>query len=137
MTDVLVDSNVILDVLGDDPKWADWSESTLNQYHATCALCINPVIYTEVSIGFERIEHLEAAIAECAFQMRQIPREALFLAGKSFLSYRRRRGARTSPLPDFYIGAHAAVAGLPLLTRDTRRYATYFPSVELITPRNT
>lgn len=133
MPSVLVDSNVILDVFEDDPDWSDWSESALHGYSETHDLCINPVVYSEVSVGFERIKKLEDAIASAGFRWLEIPREALFLAGKAFLDYRR-RGRRTSPLPDFYIGAHAAVASLDLLTRDAPRYHTYFPSVRLITP---
>lgn len=134
MTGILVDANVILDVFEDDPTWADWSESMLHRHSAAGPLYINPIIYAEVSIGFERIEDLETALAGCGFQMRQIPREALFLAGKAFLTYRKRRGARTSPLPDFFIGAHAAVEGLELLTRDVSRYRSYFPTVKIISP---
>ncbi len=136
MADLLVDTNVILDIFEDDPEWADWSEATLHQYAATHTLWINPIIYAEVSIGFERIEALEEALTGCGFQMRQMPREALFLAGKAFLSYRKRQGSRTSPLPDFFIGAHAAVEGLELLTRDITRYKSYFPTVKLISPQN-
>ncbi len=134
MSGVLVDSNVILDVFEYDPRWAEWSQSTLEAHGSSDDLVINPVIYTEVSIGFSRIEELEQALTECGFKVVQIPREALFLAGKAFMDYKRRRGRRTSPLPDFYIGAHAAVAGLPLLTRDMTRYATYFPGVRTISP---
>jgi predicted nucleic acid-binding protein len=131
---VLVDSNVILDVYTDDPVWANWSESILNQYSASHTLCINSVVYAEVSIGFHRIEDLEDAIALSGFKFLYLPKEALFLAGKAFLQYRRRRGNKTSPLPDFFIGAHAAVADLLLLTRDAARMHTYFPTVALITP---
>ena len=134
MTGLLVDANVILDIFENDPDWADWAEAALHRCSSTQTLCINPMIYAEVSIGFARIEELEAALTGCGFQMRQIPKEALFLAGKAFLAYRKRRGARTSPLPDFFIGAHAAVEGMELLTRDSRRYRTYFPTVKLISP---
>lgn len=134
MSGVLVDSNVILDVYTDDTVWADWSESVLNRYCTRYPLYINPVIYAEISIGFDRIEALESAIALSGFKFLQIPKEALFLAGKAFLQYRRRRGNRTSPLPDFFIGAHAAVADLLLMTRDSARMQTYFPTVQLITP---
>ena len=136
MKGILVDSNIILDIFLDDPDWADWSESTLAKYSADAKLCINPVVYTEVSIGFERIEELESALDRGGFQMIEIPKEALFLAGKAFLSYRKRKGTRRSPLPDFYIGAHAAILGLDLITRDIARYQTYFPSVRLISPEN-
>ena len=137
MKGLLVDSNVILDVFSDDPAWGDWSESMLDQYSVTHVLYINPVVYSEVSIGFARIEELEEAIEKAGFQMRRIPREALFLAGKAFLKYRRAEGRKMSPLPDFYIGAHAAVEGMELLTRDRARFQTYFPTVEIISPRLT
>jgi predicted nucleic acid-binding protein len=131
---VLVDSNVILDVFQDDPEWADWSDDALHSCSGSHDLCINPIVYSEVSVGFDRIEDLEAAVEAAGFLWLEVPREALFLAGKAFLSYRRRQGTRVYPLPDFYIGAHAAVSGLDLLTRDAARYRTYFPSVRLITP---
>jgi len=131
---VLVDSNVILDVFENDPEWADWSESQLEEWGDVAPLYINPVIYTEISIGFEKIEELEAAVNGCGFRMLQIPKESLFLAGKAFLRYRRGKGRKTAPLPDFYIGAHAAVSKLKLLTRDRRRYRTYFPTVDIIGP---
>jgi len=136
MKGILIDSSVILDLCEDDPNWAEWSESTLHRYSITHTLYINPIIYSEVSIGFERIEELEAAIAGCGFQMLQIPKEALFLAGKAFLRYRKRKGKRLSPLPDFFIGAHAAVLGLEIITRDISRYRSYFQTVNLITPEN-
>jgi len=134
MTGILVDSNVILDVVENDPVWADWSENQLELFSDSHPLLINPIIYCEVSIGFERIEDLENVLNGMGFKMLQIPREALFLAGKVFLSYKKQKGTKYSPLPDFFIGAHAAVEDLPLLTRDTRRYGTYFPSVKLISP---
>lgn len=135
MLDLMVDSNVILDIFTDEPVWGDWSESMLDRYSITHSLYINPIIYSEISIGFARIEELEEAIEGSGFQMRQIPREALFLAGKSFLQYRRAKGDKRSSLPDFYIGAHAAVEGMSLLTRDAPRFQTYFPSIEVIHPR--
>jgi predicted nucleic acid-binding protein len=131
---ILVDSNILLDIFLDDPDWADWSESTLARYSTDAKLCINPVVYTEVSVGFERIEELESALDRGGFQMTEIPKEALFLAGKAFLNYRRHNGAKSTPLPDFYIGAQAAILGLDLITRDLSRYQTYFPSVRLISP---
>ncbi|MFZ0389132.1 MAG: type II toxin-antitoxin system VapC family toxin [Calditrichia bacterium] len=137
MNGVLVDSNVILDIFEDDPVWADWSEYQLENVADTAPIYINPIIYTEVSIGFDTIEDLESAVKGCGFRMLQLPRESLFLAGKVFLQYRQRNGIKTAPLPDFYIGAHAAVYRLKLLTRDKSRYPTYFPTVELITPSNT
>lgn len=134
MSDFLVDSNVILDIFLDDPNWVDWAEETLVQYGHTGVLFINPIVYTEVSIGFKRIEELESAIQRAGFQMLAIPKEALFLAGKVFLQYRRQKGTKSSPLPDFYIGAQAAVMNLDIITRDVGRYRTYFPTVQLITP---
>jgi predicted nucleic acid-binding protein len=134
MSGVLMDSNVILDVYTDDARWADWSESVLNRYCTSHILYINPVIYAEISMGFDRIEELESSILLSDFKFLQIPKEALFLAGKAFLQYRRRQGNKTSPLPDFFIGAHAAVADLLLMTRDPARMRTYFPTVQLITP---
>lgn len=131
---VLVDSNVLLDVMTEDPKWSAWSGETLAQCAESSALAINPLIYAEVSIRFERIEELEDALREGDFLRLPLPWDAAFLAGKCFVRYRRRRGARRSPLPDFYIGAHAAVAGLTLLTRDATRYQTYFPGLEIIAP---
>jgi predicted nucleic acid-binding protein len=131
---VLVDTNVLLDVLQEDPTWAGWSQGQLEAASLAEPLAINPVIYSELSIAFERIEELEAVIAETKLSVEPIPREALFLAGKVFLEYRRRRGSRQHVLPDFYIGAHAAVLGIPILTRDVGRYRTYFPSVRLISP---
>jgi len=134
MKDVLVDSNIILDIFLNDPYWADWSEAILGEYSVTSTLNINPIVYSEVSIGFERIEDLESAINKGGFQMLELPKEALFLAGKVFLKYRRAKGVKRSPLPDFYVGAQAAVLGMNLITRDTSRYRTYFPTVKLISP---
>jgi len=134
MQGVLVDSNVILDVFEDDPKWAVWSEMKLQELGERTLLYINPIIYAEVSIGFQRVEELEAAINGCDFRMIHIPKEGLFLAGKAFLRYRQRKGSKAAPLPDFFIGAHAAVSQMKLLTRDTNRYRTYFPTVEIICP---
>lgn len=134
MKGVLVDSNVILDIFLDDPDWADWSESTLANYSVYATLYINPIVYTEVSIGFEKIEEVESALHKGGLQMLEIPKEALFLAGKAYLKYRKSRGIKRSPLPDFYIGAHAAVRGLDLITRDVDRYRLYFPKVKLISP---
>jgi predicted nucleic acid-binding protein len=131
----LVDSNVLLDVLTEDERWYGWSSQAL----AACAddsfLSINPLIYAEVSIGFDTIENLEIALPLETFHRLPLPWEAAFLAGKAFMRYRLRGGRRSSPLPDFYIGAHAAVSGLRLLTRDSTRYRTYFPTVEIITPQ--
>lgn len=130
----LVDSNVILDVVTDDPEWGNWSADALRRALDESTLAINPLIFAEVSIGYAAVETLDELIPQTAFRRLDLPYEAAFLAGKAFLSYRRRGGQRTAPLPDFYIGAHAAVGGLRLLTRDARRYRTYFPSLELIAP---
>lgn len=135
MAAVLVDSNVILDVVTDDPDWGDWSSEALARTAEQARLVINPIIYAEVSIGFSRIEDLEAALAADYFERAALPWEAAFLAGRCFVRYRKRGGEKRSPLPDFYIGAHAAVADLPLLTRDPARYRRYFPTVRLITPQ--
>ncbi|GAG04776.1 unnamed protein product [marine sediment metagenome] len=134
MKGVLVDSNIILDVFLNDPKWADWSESKLEEYNYHASLYINSIIYSEISIGFKLIEDLEAAISKTGFQMLEIPKEALFLSGKAFLKYKGRKGVKRTPLPDFFIGAHAAVLNLDLLTRDVSRYQSYFPTVKLIAP---
>jgi predicted nucleic acid-binding protein len=131
---LLVDTNVILDVVENDPEWAAWSQSQLDAASLKFSLVINPVIYTELSIAYRRIEELEAMIKSSELRLESIPREALFLAGRVFLKYRQRRGSKSGVLPDFFIGAHAAVAGIPLLTRDVSRYRTYFPSLELIAP---
>ncbi len=134
MKGLLVDSNVILDIFLDDPNWADWSESTLADYSEHTTLYINTIIYTEVSVGFNRIEELESALHKGGFQMLEIPKESLFLAGKAYLKYKRGKGIKKSPLPDFYIGAQAAVLNLDLITRDEGRYRTYFPTVRIICP---
>ncbi|MEJ7629421.1 MAG: type II toxin-antitoxin system VapC family toxin [Nocardioidaceae bacterium] len=134
-TVTLVDSNVLLDVLTDDPAWAGWSSGTLARAFNEGTVVVNPIVYAEVSVGFDRIEELDALLPEAAFVREPLPYPAGFLAGKVFLTYRRSGGAKGSPLPDFYIGAHAAVAGYRLLTRDARRYRTYFPRVELLVPR--
>ena len=131
---LLVDTNVILDVVQDHPEWRNWSQEQLEAASGRYTLIVNPVIYAELSIGYRRIEELESMLASGGFRFEPLPREALFLAGKAFLKYRRRGGGRTGVLPDFFIGAHAAVAGISLLTRDTRRYRTYFPKLTLITP---
>jgi predicted nucleic acid-binding protein len=133
---ILVDTIVLLDVLQDDPKWAAWSQGQLESAALTHRLVINPVIYSELSMAFERIEELEQVVAGAKLVYEPIPREALFLAGKVFLDYRRRKGSKQSVLPDFYIGAHAAVTSYPILTRDDGRYRSYFPTVLLITPES-
>ena len=131
---VLVDTNVLLDVVSNDKVWADWSQHQLESTSIHERLAINPVIYSELSIAFARIEELENVLADAELAFEPIPREALFLAGKVYVDYRRKRGTRVSILPDFYIGAHAAITGWPLLTRDVARYRTYYPSVRLIAP---
>jgi predicted nucleic acid-binding protein len=134
MSPVLVDSNVLLDVATEDRAWAAWSARALAQAAGDSVLVINALVYAEVSVGFATIEDLEDALPPEIYRRDPLPYEAAFLAGKCFLRYRRRGGKRSSPLPDFYIGAHAAVAGLRLLTRDPRRYREYFPTVALIAP---
>ena len=131
---LLVDTNVILDVVQDHPEWRNWSQEQLEAASGRYELLVNPVIYAELSVGYRRIEELESMLARGGFRLEPLPREALFLAGKAFLKYRRRGGGRTGVLPDFFIGAHAAVAGIPLLTRDAGRYRTYFPKIQLINP---
>lgn len=130
---MLVDANVLLDILIPDPEWESWSTRALMEAAERSLLAINPIIYAEVSIGFDRVEALEEALPP-ELEREPLPWDAAFLAGKAFLDYRRRRGARASPLPDFYIGAHAAVRGYTLLTRDAGRYRTYFPELALIAP---
>ncbi|MBI2193842.1 MAG: type II toxin-antitoxin system VapC family toxin [Planctomycetes bacterium] len=134
MAHILVDSNVLLDILTQDEQWSGWSAETLERYADSYTLAINPIIYSEVSIRFERIEELEAALPRELVDRLPIPWEAAFLAGKCFLRYRRAGGPRLNPLPDFFIGAHAAVAGLPLITRNAARYQAYFPTLQLIAP---
>ena len=134
MTTVLVDSNVLLDIATEDPTWGQWSAEALTRIAETAPMAIDPIIYAEVSIRYQTVEELEEALPPSAFRREPLPYEAAFLAGKAFLGYRRRGGRRPTPLPDFFIGAHAAVAGYRLLTRDPSRYRTYFPRVELITP---
>jgi predicted nucleic acid-binding protein len=134
MAEVLVDSNVILDVATEDPRWFGWSQARLAETAAAHVLVINPIVYAEVSIGYDRIEDLDSALPPDRFRREPLPWEAAFLAGKAFVRYRRAGGRRRSPLPDFYIGAHAAVRGLALLTRDAPRYRSYFPRLTLIAP---
>ncbi len=129
---VLVDTNVLLDVVQDDPDWADWSQRQLEAARLRGPLAINAIVYAELSMAYAHIEDLERVLELIGLREIAIPREALFLAGKVFLEYRRRKGSKTNVLPDFFIGAHAAIAGLPILTRDVRRYRTYFPTVEIL-----
>jgi predicted nucleic acid-binding protein len=130
----LVDSNVILDVATEDSDWVDWSAAMLADAGQRGPLVINPLIYAEVSVRFTTVEALDEALPSEYYLRATLPWEAAFLAAKCFDVYRRRGGVRRSPLPDFYIGAHAAVAGLTLLTRDVRRYRTYFPKLRIIAP---
>lgn len=132
---ILVDTNVLLDVFLNDPAWSSWSIAALETANARDRLAINSVIYAEVSIAFARIEELERVLSEAALTLESIPREALFLAGKAFLQYRKQRGSKTNVLPDFFVGAHAAVAEWSILTGDAARYRTYFPTVNLVIPR--
>lgn len=134
MKSVLVDSNVLLDIATADARWGEWSTRALEEAAGGSILVINPLIFAEVSIGFETIEALEEALPPALFRRDDLPYEGAFLAGKAFLAYRRRGGLRTSPLPDFFIGAHAAISGFRLLTRDASRFRTYFPTLELIAP---
>lgn len=131
---ILVDSNVILDVLTEDVRWFNWSAEALADAAESDVLIINPIVYAEVSVRFERIEDLDETLPGELFRREHLPWEAAFLAGKCFLDYRERGGSRRSPLPDFYIGAHAAVRAMTLLTRDATRYRTYFPKLALIAP---
>ncbi|MGH3064730.1 MAG: type II toxin-antitoxin system VapC family toxin [Gaiellaceae bacterium] len=131
---VLVDSNVLLDVATEDPDWAQRSSAALARVANESALAINPIVYAEVSVGYARVEEVDVVFPPATFARLALPWAAAFLAGKCFVEYRRAGGTRTSPLPDFYIGAHAAVEGMPLLTRDAARYRTYLPRLELLTP---
>lgn len=131
---LLVDTNVLIDVLEDDPEWSDWSIAQLRAQSKVHPLTINPIIYAELSLAFTKVEALDKAIENLGLTISELPRPALFLAGKAFVQYRRQGGKANNVLADFFIGAHAAVLGCPLLTRDARRYQAYFPSVELVTP---
>ena len=131
---LLVDTNVLVDVLQNDPQWAEWSISQLRAQAKLHALVINPVIYAEVSLSFSTPEALEEVVHTLALALREIPRPALFLAAKAYAQYRRRGGSKRQVLPDFFIGAHAAVERWPLLTRDASRFRTYFPTLEVLAP---
>lgn len=135
MAQVLVDTNVLIDVATEDPQWLDWSSRKLADAMATGRVAVNPVIYAEFSVYYATIEEVEAALSGFDFQRLAIPYEAAFLAGKVFKQYRARGGSRNAPLPDFFVGAHAAVEELTLLTRYAKRYRDYFPKVKLIAPR--
>lgn len=134
MSVTLVDTNVLLDLVTNDPQWADWSVKQLDAAAIRGTLSINDVVYAELSVRFATIEALDAVLHEAGITVASMPRPALFLAGKAFQRYKAAGGARTGVLPDFFIGAHAAVAGLALLTRDAQRYRTYFPTVNVISP---
>jgi len=134
MTAVLIDSNVLLDLMTEDPRWFAWSAAAVERAADRFRLVINAIVYAEVSVRYSRIEDLDAVLPRTMFEREPIPYEAAFLAGKAYLAYRRHEGTKRSPLPDFLIGAHAAVAGYRLLTRDAVRYRTYFPKLELIAP---
>jgi len=134
MKPVLVDSNVLIDIFTDDKRWFKWSRDTLTYLAQMTSLYINPVIYTEISIGFSRIEEFERCLDILPLKMAQPPKESLFLAGKAFLNYRRNSGTKSSTLPDFFIGAHAALNGWDIATRDPGRVKSYFPTVGLISP---
>jgi len=130
----LVDSNVLFDYLSEDDEWFDWSAAMLEEAANDGTVAVNPIIYAEVSVRYRTIEELDAQLSSEYFLRLPLPWEAGFLAGKAFASYKRRGGHKRSPLPDFFIGAHAAVAGMSLLTRDPRRYRTYFPKLKIIGP---
>lgn len=131
---LLIDTNVLFDVLEDDPVWAEWSLAQLRAQSQIHALAINPIVYAELSLAFNRIEELERIVENMQLEFLETPRPALFLAGKAFAQYKAAGGKRQNVFPDFFIGAHAAVANLPLLTRDAARYRTYYPSVQVIAP---
>jgi predicted nucleic acid-binding protein len=131
---VLVDSNVLLDIFTKDKAWFEWSADKLSELAEHDLIYINPIIYAEISVGFERIEELESALPDDYIQRENLPYEAAFLAGKCFLKYRKVGGERRSPLPDFYIGAHAAIRGWSVLTRDKGRFRSYFPTLDVISP---
>ncbi|CAN5312484.1 type II toxin-antitoxin system VapC family toxin [soil metagenome] len=131
---LLVDTNVLVDVLQDDPQWAEWSLRQLRAQAQIHALAINAVIYAEISLSFSTIEALDAVVTRMELTVEEIPLPALFLAAKAFAQYRKRGGSKVQVLPDFFIGAHAAVRGWPLLTRDAARFRTYFPSLDVIAP---
>ncbi len=131
---VIVDTNVLLDVLEDDSDWAEWSADRMRELAKIHDLAINPVIYAELSVTFNAIEELDAVVSDLALKFMEIPRPALFLAGKAFVRYRRQGGRKNNVLSDFFIGAQAAVLDCPVLTRDTRRYRRYFPTVALLAP---
>ena len=137
MAVILIDSCIVTDLANPESTWLEWSASTLERLDPIHTMVINPIIYAECSIGFTRIEEVEGLFETLGFGMKPIPKEALFLAGKAFLQYKRRKGEKNNVLPDFFIGAHAAVAGYKLISRDKGRFSTYFPSVDLIISEST
>lgn len=130
----LVDSNVLLDIASEDQEWQSWSMEALAQAMRRGTVAINPLIYAEVSVGYDRIEALDDALPQTLYTRLPLPYQAGFLAGKAFAQYKARGGAKNAPLPDFFIGAHAAISDLTLITRDAARYRTYFPTIDLVTP---
>ena len=134
MHPVLIDSNILIDIFSNDKEWGDWSRDQLTILANTTMLYINPIVYSEISIGFERIEELDECLSILPLSYQELPRDALFLAGKAFLRYRRKNGNKISPLPDFYIGAHAAVKEWQVITRDPNRMAYYFPTIRILSP---
>jgi len=136
MAVILIDSCVVTDLSNPESAWFEWSATTLERLDQNNSFVISPIIYAECSVGFERIEEVEALFDHLGFVIRPIPKEAVFLAGKAFLQYKKRKGGKTNVLPDFFIGAHAAVSGYQLITRDKGRFSTYFPGIELIMPES-
>lgn len=133
---VLVDANVLIDIATDDPNWSAWATEALLEAGNGARLIINPIIYSEISVAFDRIEDLDQLLPESIFVREDLPWDAAFLAGKAHLAYRRRGGSRTTTLPDFFIGAHAAVREYAVITRDHARFETYFPTLEVISPNS-
>lgn len=131
---ILADSNVLLDVITADRQWARWAQATLDEWARRGPILINPIIYAELAPAYDTIERLDAALDAVGLELRELPRAALFLASRAFTLYRHRGGTRRGVLPDFFVGAHAAVLDIPLLTRDTHRYRTYFPTLRLVAP---
>jgi len=134
LNDTLIDTNVLFDFLSQDEDWFDWSSAMLADAAERGRIVINPIVYAEVSVRYDRMEDLDEALSPQFFVRAQVPWEAAFVAGKAFVTYRHRGGTKRSPLPDFFIGAHAAVAGMTLLTRDPRRYRAYFPKLRIVSP---
>jgi predicted nucleic acid-binding protein len=137
MAVILIDSCIVTDLADPESAWFEWSASTVERLDQNNTMVINPIIYAECSVGFARIEEVETLFETLGFAMKPVPREALFLAGKAFLQYKKHKGEKGNVLPDFFIGAHAAISGYSLISRDKGRFSTYFPSVELIIPEST